>query len=59
VRWGLEPFRIVADVGPTEPWFGLTIGVFFLCSLVATVWILFRGPRNPNRSGQAPRVDSR
>jgi hypothetical protein len=42
----LEQFRIFSDVPPTEPWFGLMVGLFFLASLVATFWLLFRGPNH-------------
>jgi hypothetical protein len=42
----LEQFRIFSDVHPSEPWFGLIVGVFFLASLVATLWLLFRGPNH-------------
>jgi hypothetical protein len=51
----LEQFRIFSDVTPSEPWFGLMVGVFFLSSLVATFWLLFRDP-NP-RSDIDPRSD--
>jgi hypothetical protein len=51
----LERFLIFSEVGPSEPWFGAMVGLFFLSALIATFWLLFRNPTHRGDRNRPPR----
>jgi hypothetical protein len=45
---------MAAEIGPSEPWLGTVVGLYFLAATLVTFWLLFG---NPHKSREPKRTD--